>query len=74
MAEKGQEMKIPELVRFLRKRANMTQKELEEAADLPGRLIGNVERGQVSLKSTYLLRIVEVTGHEFVIRRKGEGS
>lgn len=66
----GQEMKIPELVRFLRKRANMTQSELEEAAGLPHQIIGRVERGWDGLKGTYLLRIIEVTGHEFVIRRK----
>ena len=70
----GKEMKIPELVRFLRKRADMTQKELEEAADLPGQLVGNVERGQVMLKGNQLLRIIEVTGHEFVVRRKEGGS
>ena len=67
-------MKIPELVKTLRTRANMTQHELEEAASLPNQLIGRVERGQLALKSTYLLRIVEVTGHEFVIRRKEGGS
>ena len=66
----GQEMKIPELVRFLRKRANMTQSELEEAAGLPPQIVGRVERGWDALKGTYLLRIIEVTGHEFVIRRK----
>lgn len=70
----GQEMKIPELVKCLRKRANMTQRELEEAADLPGQLVGNVERGQVMLKGNQLLRIIEVTGHEFVVRRKEGGS
>lgn len=69
-----QKMKIPELVKLLRKRANMTQRELEEAADLPGQLVGNVERGQVMLKGNQLLRIVEVTGHEFVVRRKEGGS
>ena len=70
----GQEMKIPELVKFLRKRAHMTQRELEEAADLPGQLVGNVERGQVMLKGNQLLRIIEVTGHVFVVRRKEGGS
>lgn len=69
-----QKMKIPELVKLLRKRANMTQRELEEAADLPGQLVGNVERGQVMLKGNQLLRIIEVTGHEFVVRRKEGGS
>lgn len=70
----GKEMKIPELVKTLRTRANMTQRELEEAASLPGQLIGNVERGQSYLKAHYLLRIIEVTGHEMVIRRKESES
>ena len=66
MAEK---MKIPELVRELRTRAGMTQHQLEEAAGLAWNSVGRIERGVIDIKGTHLLRIIEVTGHEFVIRR-----
>ena len=65
----AQKMKIPGIVKELRNRAGMTQAQLDEAASLPVGTASKVERGVIDLKSTYLLRIIEVTGHEFVIRR-----
>lgn len=65
----SEKMKIPALIKELRKRANMTQSELDEAASLPNGTIGRAERNVVDIKSTYLLRIIEATGHEFVVRR-----
>lgn len=68
----GEPMKIPQIVLTLRERAHMTQSQLDEAAGLPVSTISRVERGKMQLKANYLLRIIDATGHEFVIRRKEE--
>lgn len=65
----SEKMEIPAMIKELRKRANMTQSELDEKANLPNGTIGRAERGVIDIKSTYLLRIIWATGHEFVVRR-----
>ncbi len=61
---------IPDIIIELRARAGMSQSALDEAADLPNGTIGKAERGTIDIKATYLLRIIEATGHVLIIRHK----
>ena len=66
--------KVAELIRTMRKRAGMSQSQLDDAANLPILTVGRAEREKGHLKTEYFFRIAEATGHDVIIRRKDEND
>ncbi len=64
---------IGEAVRWARKRAGLTQRELAEAIGMPQPSIARIERGTVVPRTAKLIEILEATGHHLIVEPHGTG-
>jgi transcriptional regulator with XRE-family HTH domain len=58
---------VGRIVRWVRKRAGMTQHDLARAVAMPQPSIARIERGVVTPRTATLLAILEATGHQLAI-------
>jgi transcriptional regulator with XRE-family HTH domain len=58
-------------VRWARKRAGMTQNDLAQALGMPQSSIARIERGTVVPRTTTLIALLEVTGHQLAVEPIG---
>lgn len=62
------------MVRYARRRAGMTQRELARAASTPQATVGRIEAGIVSARMDTVTKLLAATGYELAIApRLGQG-